>query len=210
MYLLDESMGLLEESYTMRIQDWKKQVFTIPNILSIFRLLLIPVYIQIYMHGHYYLAAIILAISCLTDAVDGFIARRFNMITNLGKVLDPIADKATQFTLIVCLAFRHPILWSIIGLFVAKELFQIIAGYIVVRHGRILKGAQLSGKICTTVLFFSLILLVLLPDIPHNWVFGITIVDGIFLLIAFVDYIFVYVRKADELTEELPHEDEKK
>ena len=210
MVLLHEGIDLLEDYCTMRIQNWKKQVFTIPNILSLFRLLLIPVYIHIYMNAQstadYHLAAAILAVSCLTDAVDGQIARRFNMITAVGKVLDPLADKITQFTLIVCLAMRHPVLWSIIGLFVAKELFQLVAGYIIVRHGRILKGAQISGKICTTILFVSLTLLVLVPDIHYNWVLGITIVDGLFLLIAFVDYIFVYVRKSEGLTEELHFE----
>ena len=214
MYILHEGMDLLEDNYTMRIQNWKKQVFTIPNILSLFRLLLIPVYIHIYMNAQttadYHLAAAILAVSCLTDAVDGQIARRFNMITAVGKVLDPLADKITQFTLIICLAMRHPVLWSIIGLFVAKELFQLVAGYIIVRHGRILKGAQISGKICTTVLFVSLTLLVLVPDIHPFWVLGITIVDGLFLLIAFIDYIFVYVRKSDELTEDLSLEDNEK
>ena len=212
MVLLHEGIDLLEDYCTMRIQNWKKQVFTIPNILSLFRLLLIPVYIHIYMNAQstadYHLAAAILAVSCLTDAVDGQIARRFNMITAVGKVLDPLADKITQFTLIVCLAMRHPVLWSIIGLFVAKELFQLVAGYIIVRHGRILKGAQISGKICTTILFVSLTLLVLVPDIHYNWVLGITIVDGLFLLIAFVDYIFVYVRKSEGLTEELRFEKE--
>ena len=194
----------------MRFQNWKKQVFTIPNALSLFRLLLIPVYIHIYLHAQsladYHLAAAILAVSCLTDAVDGFIARRFNMITTVGKVLDPLADKVTQFTLIVCLAIRHPVLWSIIGLFVAKELFQLVAGYIIVRHGRILRGAQFSGKVCTTILFISLTLLVLVPNIHPAWVLVITIIDGLFLMIAFVDYIFVYVRKSEELTEALPTE----
>ena len=207
MYLLHEGIDLLEAYSSMRIQNWKKQVFTIPNILSLFRLILIPVYIYLYLNAQsladYHLAAAILAVSCLTDAVDGQIARRFNMITAVGKVLDPLADKITQFTLIICLAMRHPVLWSIIGLFVAKELFQFVAGYIIVRHGRILKGAQISGKICTTVLFVSLTLLVLVPDIHPNWVLGITVADGLFLLIAFIDYIFVYVRKSEELTEEL-------
>jgi cardiolipin synthase len=125
-------------------------------------------------------------------------------------VLDPLADKITQFTLIICLAMRHPVLWSLIGLFVAKELFQFVAGYIIVRHGRILKGAQITGKICTTVLFVSLTILVLVPDIHPNWVLGFTIADGLFLLIAFIDYIFVYVRKSEELTEELHFENEDK
>ena len=196
MNLLHEGISLLEDCYTMRVQNWKKQVFTIPNILSLFRLILIPVYIHIYLNAQsladYHLAAAILAVSCLTDAVDGQIARRFNMITAVGKVLDPLADKITQFTLIVCLAMRHPVLWSIIGLFVAKELFQFVAGYIIVRHGRILKGAQISGKICTTVLFVSLILMVMMPGLSIQAVNIISIVDAGFMIIAFLEYAAAY------------------
>ena len=76
----------------MFITNWKKEILTIPNLLSLFRLLLIPVYMSIYWKENYYLAAAILVVSCLTDAVDGWIARRFNMISNLGKLLDPVAD----------------------------------------------------------------------------------------------------------------------
>lgn len=83
----------------MFIKDWKKDVFTIPNLLSLFRLVLIPVYVAIYLNAQelweYFLAAAILAVSCLTDMIDGKIARHYNMISTLGKILDPIADKAT-------------------------------------------------------------------------------------------------------------------
>ena len=93
------------------IKDWKKDVFTIPNILSVFRLLLIPVYLGLYLKAGddldmHLFAAGVLGLSCLTDAVDGQIARRFNMISTLGKILDPLADKATQFSLILCLEDR--------------------------------------------------------------------------------------------------------
>ncbi|MBE5709739.1 MAG: hypothetical protein EGR51_07600 [Oscillibacter sp.] len=76
-----------------------------------------------------------------------------------------MADKATQFTLIICLAVKHPALWYLVGLFVIKEGFQAIAGMILLRSGRILKGALITGKVCTTVLFISLIALVLLPEL---------------------------------------------
>lgn len=183
----------------MEIKDWKKEIFTIPNILSMFRLLLIPLYVSIYLNANepmdYYLAGAILAVSCLTDLVDGQIARRFHMISTVGKVLDPFADKVTQFTLVVCFAVRHPMLWTLVCLIVIKELFQLIAGILNYKRGRMLKGAQFTGKICTTVLFISLIILLMMPDIPDNYVFGITVIDSIFLLIAFVDYIIVYRRK---------------
>lgn len=180
----------------MIIKDWKKELFTIPNALSLFRLVLIPVYVIIYINAKeaadYCVAAAILAVSCLTDMVDGKIARHFNMISTVGKVLDPIADKATQFTLIVCLTIRHPVLLTLVVLFVIKEGFQLIAGLFALRKGKMLSGALLTGKISTTVLFISLILMVLLPDMGRKWVNFITVVDCAVLLIAFADYARIY------------------
>ena len=178
------------------IKDWRKEIFTIPNLLSLFRLVLIPVYIIIYIQASkpadYFLAAAILAVSCLTDLVDGKIARHFNMISNLGKVLDPLADKLTQFSLIICLALKHPVLHTMIVLFVVKEVFQLIAGLLTLRKGKMLTGALITGKVCTTVLFVSLILMVLLPDMDPHAIKTITLVDCIFLLISFADYARMY------------------
>ena len=186
----------------MKKKDWKKQIFTIPNLLSLFRLLLIPVYVMIYLNAvsttDYIIAAAILTVSCLTDLVDGYIARHYHMISTVGKILDPLADKATQFTLIICVGIRYPVLWWTIGLFVVKELFQLIAGAVCWFKGWILKGAQLSGKICTTVLFTTLTLLVLIPYIGETAVTVITIIDSLFLLYAFIDYILVYVKGASQ------------
>lgn len=183
----------------MMVKNWKKDVFTIPNLLSLFRLALIPVYIVIYLNAseraHYLLAGAILAVSCLTDMIDGKIARRYNMISNVGKILDPIADKATQLALILCLAIKHPVLRYLVILFVMKEGFQLIAGMILLRKGQILKGALISGKVCTTVLFVSLIVLVLFPTLNETVVAVIAIVDAAFMLVAFVDYIFAFLGK---------------
>lgn len=183
----------------MLIKNWKKEIWTIPNILSLLRLVLIPVYITIYLNAasgkDYFLAAMILAVSCLTDLIDGKIARHFNMISTLGKILDPLADKLTQFALILCLAFKHPILWYLGGLFVIKETFQLVAGSISLKRGRMLKGALLSGKICTTVLFISLIFLVLIPSLERNIVNIIAVIDVLFMLISFGNYMFTYFRR---------------
>ena len=196
----------------MIIKDWKKDILTVPNVLSLFRLLLIPVYVVIYLKAtepvHYYIAGAILAVSCLTDMIDGQIARKFNMISTFGKFLDPLADKLTQFTLIICLAIKYPFLWIIVVLFFIKESFQLIAGIVAFRHGQILKGALWSGKICTTVLFASLILLVLMPQLSQKTVAIISIVDGIFMLIAFADYARTYYKKTPML-EQIEDEDNK-
>lgn len=181
---------------TMLIKDWKKEIFTIPNLLSLFRLLLIPVYVVIYLHAQeatdYYLAAAILSVSCLTDLIDGKIARHFNMISSLGKILDPIADKATQFTLIICLMVKHPVLKYLVVLFVLKESFQLIAGSMRLRKKKMLKGALISGKVCTTVLFVSLILMVMLPGLSQSVVNAITLIDAVFMLIALIEYAVAY------------------
>ncbi len=177
-------------------KDWKKDLFTIPNALSLFRLILIPVYVVLYLNAEdlvdYFIAGGILAVSCLTDLIDGKIARHFNMISNTGKILDPLADKATQFTLIVCLTIKHQVLIPLACLFVIKELFQGIAGLVLMRQGKILKGALMAGKICTTVLFISLIILVLMPDISPIAVYIISGIDVVFLLISFFSYAWVY------------------
>lgn len=183
----------------MCIKNWKKEIFTIPNILSLFRLALIPVYVLIYLNakepGHYFISAGILAVSCLTDLIDGKIARKFNMISTLGKILDPLADKLTQFALILCLGARYQALRYLFGLFMIKESFQLIAGMINLRKGKMLDGALITGKVCTTVLFTSLILMVLIPTMTVDVVNTIAVIDAVFMLIAFIDYIRAYFGK---------------
>ena len=183
----------------MFIRDWKKEIFTIPNLLSFFRLILIPVYMSIYLKAEemseYITAGTILAISCMTDMVDGKIARKFNMITTFGKFLDPLADKLTQFSLLLCLAIRYPVLWAVFMLFVLKELFQLFAGILAAKHGYILKGALFSGKVCTTVLFISFVIMVFFPHISVTAVDVIAMIDGVFLMVAFSDYFITYLGK---------------
>ena len=186
----------------MFIKDWKKEILTIPNLLSLFRLILIPVYITIYLNAKdaadYYIAAGILAVSCLTDLIDGKIARHFNMISTVGKILDPFADKATQFTLIICLALNYNVLWYIVALFVIKESFQLIAGSINLKKGRVLKGALISGKICTAVLFVSLIFMIMVPNLKDTTVNAIAAIDAVFMLVSLGNYLFTYFSRENK------------
>ena len=177
---------------------WKQEIFTIPNLLSLLRLLLIPVYMTVYLNAgeprEYYFAGGILAVSCLTDALDGMIARYFHSITTLGKILDPLADKITQFTLILCLSFRYEPLRPVLFLLVAKELFQLVAGIVNLRHGQMLSGALVEGKIATAVLFSTLILLVMFPALSPAVVHAFAAADLFLLFISFRGYILTYLR----------------
>lgn len=183
----------------MFINHWKKEVLTIPNLLSLFRLLLVPVYVCLYLNAQtprqYFAAGTIIAVSCLTDAVDGKIARHFHAVTTLGKILDPLADKITQFALTVCLSLKYPVLVPVLALFVVKEVFQLVLGAVYLVRGQMLPGALMAGKICTTVLFVSLITLVLFPSLHPAAVELVAVTDGFFLLVSFVSYVFAYFGK---------------
>ena len=180
----------------MYMKDWKQKILTIPNLLSLFRLALIPVYVRLYLCAHtatqYLYAGMIITLSCLTDLLDGRIARRFHMITPLGKILDPLADKMTQFVLMLCLSLRYPSMKQVLILLLIKELFQLTLAIVNFSHGRMLPGALPAGKVCTAVLFFSLILMVMFPSLPSGVSSVIAVVDGGFLLVAFLHYLYAF------------------
>lgn len=106
--------------------NWRKEIGTIPNLLSIFRVVLLPFYFYFVLEQSFMLAGILIALSGITDFLDGFIARKFNQITELGKLLDPVADKLTQLVLILSMAWYRPMIWWIFGLFLIKEGFMFL------------------------------------------------------------------------------------
>lgn len=194
---------VLTEDNIMYIKDWKKDLFTIPNLLSLFRLMLIPVYVMIYLKANeprdYVLAGSILAVSCMTDMIDGQIARHFNMVSSVGKILDPVADKMTQLALIISLSVKYPFLQLNLLLFLIKEIFQTMTMIIMYFRGKVLPGAIPEGKICTIVLFLSFILLVLLPDLNLKIAHAIAAADAAVLAYAFIGYFLAYFGKHPKL-----------
>ncbi len=145
----------------MKTTDIKKEFtsttfFTIPNILSIIRILMIPFIVWAYcFKKDFTLAFILFTISALTDVADGFIARHFNMITDAGKILDPIADKLTQAAVIfcLCLAINSVEMWILLGVLVVKELAMFIMGLISLKAVDEINGAKWFGKLSTVVIF---------------------------------------------------------
>ena len=180
------------------MKDWKKEILAIPNILSLLRILLIPVYVCIYLHAdqkwEYIIAAVILSLSCITDFLDGWIARKFQMVTNIGKLLDPIADKFTQLCLLGCLSVEYRPLWILLALFIIKESFQLIALLVAYHKGKALKGALFAGKISTAFLFVTFIFIILFHgQISHSLARCITYIDAVFMAAAFYDYVQTYM-----------------
>ncbi len=143
------------------------RILTIPNILSFFRICLIPVIVWLYVYKKEYTwTACVLILSGVTDMVDGFIARRFNMISNVGKVLDPIADKLTQAVMLICLFTRFPMMIVPLILMLVRELFMGVTGLLIIKKTGNVLGACWHGKVATCLLYVMMILHVFWYDIP--------------------------------------------
>ena len=149
------------------MEDKQKQVFTIPNLLSAFRIALVPVIVWLYCgKGDYPLTACVLLLSGATDIVDGFIARRFHMVSDLGKVLDPVADKLTQAAALGCLLIRFEAMWWVLGALVCKEAIVAALGALVIRRTGQVHGAAWHGKLATCVLYAVILAHIVWYDIP--------------------------------------------
>lgn len=166
------------------------KIFNIPNILSMFRLALIPVFIVMYFREEYWFAVSIVAIAGLTDVVDGYIARHFNMITVLGKILDPLADKLMQVSVLICLAITHPMVRPMAAIHLAKETAMLIGGVWLFRKQRKPYSARWWGKMSTVVIVCTLILIIF-DDIYNGYIpFGV-IVAGMVISVASMIFAFV-------------------
>ena len=174
----------------------KDQVFTIPNILSFFRLLLIPLILWLYLGRQNRIAAVVvIAVSGLTDVLDGKIARHFNAVSDLGKFLDPLADKLTQGTLIICLMADFPLMKPLILLFAVKELTMLIMGAVVLRKTDTMNSARWYGKLCTVIICLTMMFLILQPfvfvDLPDAvpaamiWLCIVAVVGSLIMYIRF-------------------------
>lgn len=179
-------------------RDWRREYFSIPNIMSYFRLALIPLYLVVYFSAEtdrdYAYAAAVIAVSGLTDMLDGKIARHFNMITEWGKFIDPVADKLTFAAIALSMSFRFPLMGVVFGLYVVKELYMLAMGAVMLRRGFRMDGAQWYGKVCTAVTYAVVFLLLVIPGMPEQ--VSSTLI-GICLAVtiaAFVGYIGFYAR----------------
>ena len=184
----------------------KEDLFTIPNILTYVRILLVPAFVLVYLNsrslsGHIWSIAIVAA-SALTDVVDGIIARKFNQITDLGKILDPIADKAMQFAMIFCVVVRYRIVWILFVVYAVKELVSLAFSTYLFRHGKHISGANWAGKLCTVVLYGVMLALIAIPEVPDKIVKIMIAVSGACMILAFAIYMTAYIKLLIELKSE--------
>lgn len=177
---MKRGVGVLGKKFSDSFKDdGKIKVFTIPNIMSMFRICLIPLFIYFYLSEHDYKAFFILVISGLTDVVDGFIARRFNMVSAVGKALDPISDKMTQVAMLYCLLNRFAAMWIPFLFMIIKELSSAVMAFIAIKTTGEVHGADWHGKLTTVSLYTMMSLHILWPNMPpvlSNLLVGICVV----------------------------------
>ena len=182
--------------------EWK---WNVPNALSLLRLFLVPVIVVTYWLSDPneipYVSIGALVLSGISDSLDGIIARHFNQITDIGKLLDPVADKLTQVAVVVCLSLRYRELLPLRLICVVKELCQAVGGLLLLHRGEKVRGARWFGKVSTFLFYGVMILIVAFPEMPHALLIGLVALVGAAMLFAFVNYLRMYCQIRKEQKE---------
>jgi cardiolipin synthase (CMP-forming) len=166
----------------------------VPNILTVFRFALIPVYWMVFFsHKHYSMqvALCVLVLAGLTDILDGYLARRYDWVTELGKMLDPLADKLMMLAVILSFVIDHRVSWVAAGLFMLRDVGMILSSVFFVSRGKKTVPATIWGKV-TTVLYY-----VALVALMFRWPYA-ELTFWSCIAFAFVTS-FLYVRKFKQL-----------
>lgn len=170
----------------------KKEYFNIPNLMGYFRILLLPVFLYVYSSAdtpaEYLAAFMILAVSFLTDFLDGKIARRFHMVTDFGKILDPVADKLTQGVLAIAVTLHYPLMKMFLLLFVCREIYMGAMGLYLLKKKHVCNGAQWYGKVCTTIIDAGVFIL-LFPGISYQAANAIILLMMIWVAFTWIKYV---------------------
>ncbi len=172
----------------------KDQILTIPNLLSLLRLLLIPGIVMLYRAGNFSAAAAMVVLSGLTDVADGYIARKWRQVSDFGKILDPVADKLTQGALLLCLVSRYEQMLWLLGLFAIKELVMILCGVVVLQRTQGVNSAQWFGKLATAALYGVIFTLFLHPGFPEKAANGMILACAGLITLSCVKYLIFYNR----------------
>lgn len=140
----------------------------IPNLISAARIFLVPLFVSYYLNGKVTAAMGVVLLAAASDVLDGAIARRFNMVTRLGKILDPVADKLMQAAMMICAALETPVVWLLLGLHVLREAVLALTGLHVMLVTGQVHSAKWYGKLCTTMIYACMGALLLFPRMSEH------------------------------------------
>ena len=161
---------------------------SIPNMISIGRIFLVPVFALLYTQGKVMAAMGVLLLSAASDVLDGAIARHFHMETELGRALDPVADKLIQAAMMLCALWRTPSVWLLLGLHILRELCLGIMRLHVLRITGHVYSAKWYGKLCTACVYAVMIAALAFPQIPGRVIDLGVIVCGVLMALCLLGY----------------------
>ena len=141
-----------------------KKIFTIPNLLSFIRIILVPIIVVLYLKKHMVAATVLVVVSGASDMLDGFIARTFNQVSDLGKLLDPIADKLTMLAVVFLVAIHHLPMRVMLYVMMAQEGIMLLGALVLFKTGARTCQSKLFGKLATAALYVT-IFTVMLTDV---------------------------------------------
>ena len=178
-----------------------KKIITIPNALSALRILMIPA-ILYYINHQYELAFFCLLLSWVTDILDGWIARKFHMTSDLGIVLDPVADKLTQGCVLLAIGTSKPWMTALCMLLIAKESIMVLFGLAVLKKTNRTYSAKWHGKVANGCIYTTLAAHILWKDMPNTYSTGMIIFCAAAMLLSLVLYCLRYasiIRKTNSV-----------
>lgn len=184
-----------EEIRSDLISLFSDNAFTLPNLLSLLRIILVIPFSYFFMNNNYAVAAAIMAASGISDFLDGFIARKFDMVSRLGKCLDPIADKITLFAVGICIVFIFPSLLPIVFILILKDVLMVLGACYLLKNGIAPPSAKWYGKIATVAFYLASIALVCMHIFNCvNTVITISAfsVTTLFMLYAIINYYKIF------------------
>ena len=170
----------------------------VPNIISMFRICLVPVFIAVYFYDARDIklnAVYVYALATFSDFLDGFLARKFKASSNLGKILDPLGDKLMTFSAILCMTIRGPIpVWAVIVVGI-KEVLMAIGGIIMHKIANVeIPPSNLIGKTSTVVFFLVCVTIMLFKDIPREVSISMVSCAIALMFVALASYAGTYIK----------------
>lgn len=191
----------------MKTESQKYPIFNVPNTLSFIRILVVPLMVYFFLNDQIIWAVVMITISGLSDAFDGFFARKLNQVTELGKMLDPLADKLTQVAAAVCIGIKFPNLLYILMVFIAKELLMALGATFLLKRHKKPCAARWYGKVATVLFYVSVAVIVVMDgflDVEatlfytvSNVLLGITAVMMVYAIIRYA-MVFLALLRSDD------------
>ncbi len=185
------------------MNEASNKILTIPNLISLLRLLLIPIIIVCYVVcQNYILSLVFLVLSAFSDVLDGFIARKFNMVSQFGRVFDPIVDKLTLVSLLFTLSYNYKIMLLLAMIITLKELISGVVALVVFCKIKKTINSEWHGKVCTATVYATIFTHVIFVEIPRAITFILIGLCVVFIINSLTLYIRRFLRERKEFLQQ--------